>query len=186
MFWQKIFSPKRTFGKTEECFPRKGRGDEPSSPHGKGYLKWWWSVCFLGSFALHMARMMFGEKGKRSFFFLVDCDCVYCCEHTGWYSCCSSTDIPPNNLSQSFFEQKIFFFFSEKMELLCNGTLHHKTTQTKMSEQREQQTTVLLCIHSFPINFLSSWTKSVFPSHSWFANVILITCHFSLLYLLSF
>ena len=37
MFWQKIFSPKRSFGKTEECFPRKGRGEEPSSPHGKDY-----------------------------------------------------------------------------------------------------------------------------------------------------
>ena len=103
----------------------------------QGLAKWGWSVCFLGSFALHMARMMFGEKGKRFFFFRVDCDCVYCCEHTGWYSCCFSTDIPPNNLSQSFFEQKNLFLFSEKMKLLCNGTLHHKTTQTQRSEQKE-------------------------------------------------
>ena len=30
----------------------------------------------------------------------------------------------------------------------------------------------MLCILSFPINFLPSWTKSVFPSYSWFTNVI--------------
>ena len=60
MFCQKIFSPKRSFGKTEECSPRKGRGEEPSSPHGKdcqngddrfvfwGHLLFtWWEWCLI-------------------------------------------------------------------------------------------------------------------------------------------
>ena len=97
---------------------------------GQGLAKWGWSVCFLGSFVLHMVRKMFGEKGKRFFFFLIDCDCVYCCEHIRWYSCCFSTNIPPNNLSQSFFEQKKSFSFFRKNEIVVQWhifiTIHHK------------------------------------------------------------
>ena len=125
MFCQKIFSPKRSFGKTEECFPRKGRGEEPSSPHGKdcqngddlfvfwGYLLFTWRErCLIKR-----------ERDSSSFMFV--CNCVYCCEHTEWYSRCLSTDIPPNNLSQSFFEQKIFFFFQKKWN--CCAMAHFTT-----------------------------------------------------------
>ena len=102
----KDFLSKKDFRQNGRMFSSEWKRWWTTFSTGQGLSKWGWSVCFLGSFALHMARMMFGEKGKRSFFFHADCDCVYCREHTRWYSCCFSTNIPPNNLSQSFFEQK--------------------------------------------------------------------------------
>ena len=114
----KDFFSKKDFRQNGRMFSSEGERWWTIFFTWQGLSKWGWSVCFLGSFALHMTRMMFDEKGKRFFFFPVDCDRVYCCEHTEWSSRCLSTDVPPNNLSQSFFEQKNLFLFSEKMKML--------------------------------------------------------------------
>ena len=126
----------------------------------QGLSKWGWSVCFLGAFSLHMARMMFDEKGKRFFFVPVDCDCIYCCEHTEWYFRCFPSDIPLNNLSQSFFEQKNLFLFSEKMKLLCNGTFHHKNN-TDQGERTKRITDDSFVVYSFLSYQLSAFLNKI-------------------------
>ena len=153
MFCQKIFSTKRTLGKTEECFPRKGRGEEPSSPHGKdcqngddlfvfwGYLLFTWRERCLTK----------RERDSSSFVLIVIVSIVVN----------TPSDIPAVSppiflrtiFHNLFLNKKIFFFFQKKWN--CCAMAHFITKQLRHRGVSKENNRQPFCCVFFP--FLSTF-----------------------------
>ena len=118
MFCQKIFSPKRSFAKTEECFPRNGRGDEPSSTHLKRYQNGDDLFVFLGHLFFTWREWCLAKRERDSSSFLLVVIAYTVVNTPGDIPAVSPPIFPRTIFHNLFFEQKNLFLFSEKMKFI--------------------------------------------------------------------